>query len=1392
MSTSNTFTKGLNQDSNPKFQPDSTYRFALNAVAETADGDLYTISNELGNLKEYYGESTFTNIILGHCVLDDTSILLCVKGDASKSFTQDAILLYNPGTRQIQILVLSDDLSFSLEHQINIIFKTRNNGERLVYFTDNHNWYRVLNVDYALQNAPLGDAYVPELPYTKIYTHPDITATAVVAERSGMLKYGTYSFYFRYLDRFENPINEWIEATNYVPIYYGGVTLNWNQFAASNNSESPYYKSTSDKSIYFQFTLDTSATNHYYQIAVVKRTSDDGTISGVDILYPQDIISSSQLFIYTGDDSEVLTQTSLDELLVPNQRIEKCVAHTIQDGRLYVANVLNTSRQYTDYQVSASKIQVNWEAVAITSDISNRPDLYFGNTDSYGFMPDEVYALGIVYIHSDGTESPVFHIPGRPQINNASGSFGTNPYITAQAAWDNEIITSSDANNIYGADTARWKLYNTATIQSGSTSSLAFGYMGYYEITNTYPEVVLCSGTTYWGKDYTNTDIVPNFTKIRHHKMPSEELMPLSGSYTSGRAYKIGLKFTGVDYPSTEIVGHYFVFGDRTFNKTVLDSGLIDSLWKDTNNDFGFHSPTTPDGVVVDGHTQDDRLDFTNESPASTFFIKNTAFTTFSFCSLNTVYNSKLPSGTYFKITRNLRESSASGSSYYQAPAVLHNNTYDTDFSIGSYIGEWNSYKRPTQLNFSITASKYLPKATANAQFWEQVDSSEYFIDSTTGVRIYNASNSLNVGILKFNTTIPDLTGTAASSRRFLMLYGTIKSDAEVFTNLHTIQYKKINSNPLDESYTGTLYNGDIFISKVTYFDNTNPNGSSSDNLIFLNSFTAHSDFNPTARYQADSEFGKYLFFQYGGFNYPHYLARRYFVHRKWYQPDSTTVLFYPELCEISPALNYKNSDKVYLPIPYNFDLCSTQREYFPIRIFYSEIDTLESRNDPNRIIRINNYRDITTTSGAITDLFLNRERMYVTTNNNLYVVPTRPQEIKTDIGTAYLGTGSILSTPPIKMYNIDYALGGSSHFKSRTITEHGTLYVDDVTGKPFLISDSVKDLSVQGLHNFFQENGRLFMMEQFKKLSFVPYPHLGTSSSIGIGYITTYDPRHKRLIISKKDYILKDEYTRSFSYGLPINQGVYFIDNQWKFSWQVSPGVYNNKVITLDNQEFFENKSWTLSYSFLTDSWVSFHSYLPNYLLNDFHTFYSNDLWKHNIGSYQVYFENDYPHIIDIIAKQNPQLIETTSEIKYCANSSQFDSSTNSFKDVDTTFNQAVLYNNYQSSGIQNIVAKSSPWVTNNSFNLLVDKIDRKYRLNGLYDYSTGTGPIWDSSWSKIAGSYYIDKVPSQYIDQSKSLFTTKRFKDYYLGIRLIYYPTQDVKITTDVINTIHSNNIR
>jgi hypothetical protein len=51
---------------------------------------------------------------------------------------------------------------------------------------------------------------------------------------------------------------------------------------------------------------------------------------------------------------------------------------------------------------------------------------------------------------------------------------------------------------------------------------------------------------------------------------------------------------------------------------------------------------------------------------------------------------------------------------------------------------------------------------------------------------------------------------------------------------------------------------------------------------------------------------------------------------------------------------------------------------------------------------------------------------------------------------------------------------------------------------------------------------------------------------------------------------------------------------------------VTQRQVVYLTDEQYFCNKGWTLSFNFNTKSWVSFHSYIPNWYIGENNFFYS------------------------------------------------------------------------------------------------------------------------------------------------------------------------------------------
>jgi hypothetical protein len=234
---------------------------------------------------------------------------------------------------------------------------------------------------------------------------------------------------------------------------------------------------------------------------------------------------------YTGYPSQVENVSSIEEIFAPNLKLDQVAAHEQKDNRLFVANLSSVKRDYRGFQRHASKILTKFVESAlppeyIPSEADPDSAAKFSKEWQYyseqaSFLRDEIYAFAIVYIFSDGTHSPAFHIPGRPQLENPANIIGTNPYITTDLTnWDSATVDPLDPNIFNVLKDKRWQVYNTFIRQNPLLSE---GYMGYYETNEPYPLVEDCDDDPlgYWGVDYFNNPIEPLVTKIRHHRMPS-------------------------------------------------------------------------------------------------------------------------------------------------------------------------------------------------------------------------------------------------------------------------------------------------------------------------------------------------------------------------------------------------------------------------------------------------------------------------------------------------------------------------------------------------------------------------------------------------------------------------------------------------------------------------------------------------------------------------------------------------------------------------------------------------------------------------------------------------------------------------------------------------------
>ncbi len=279
-----------------------------------------------------------------------------------------------------------------------------------------------------------------------------------------------------------------------------------------------------------------------------------------------------------------------------------------------------------------------------------------------------------------------------------------------------------------------------------------------------------------------------------------------------------------------------------------------------------------------------------------------------------------------------------------------------------------------------------------------------------------------------------------------------------------------------------------------------------------------------------------------------------------------------------------------HLPIDWKQQLCFT---HFPFRAIYSDPQQSFTDNRINSwlIYRPISYFDFPQNYGKLISLdgiqnrailarFENKSLLY---NTLLTVGTSNPQ-------AAYLGNDTLFrSSPPIDFAETDLGFVGSQHKMLLKIPQ-GQITIDAKRGQVFLISgNQVLDLSRfgSGLNRFFTDHLAFEILRYF--------PAVNTDNNFnGMGLHGVYDSKYDRIIISKLDYI-------------PLSAGTKYDDILQRFYYiESTTGIEIKKYIDLTDRDYFCNKSWTLSYNINTQSWVSFHSYIPNWYIAENNFFYS------------------------------------------------------------------------------------------------------------------------------------------------------------------------------------------
>jgi hypothetical protein len=408
-----------------------------------------------------------------------------------------------------------------------------------------------------------------------------------------------------------------------------------------------------------------------------------------------------------------------------------------------------------------------------------------------------------------------------------------------------------------------------------------------------------------------------------------------------------------------------------------------------------------------------------------------------------------------------------------------------------------------------------------------------------------------------------------------------------------------------------------------------------------------------------------------------------------------------------------QNKEHSYTIYPASFEPGRNCRVNHPNGIIYSNgANWLQYKPNDFYTVPLSEGRLISV-DGIENDKILIRAENNFQVHNSYITIPTSAQSIA-------VGNGGMFANKPQEFSKTTLGHAGTQH-QSILHTEFGHIWIDAKRGQVVNLSgEGFDELSKYGMKNWFKENLPFNISKDFPAIQ----PDDLDNNFKGIGIAMAFDKRFSRMLITKLDYKLLD---KTVIYDT--------VEKVFK---------KDDVVVSLLNNKYFCNKSWTVSFSFLTKAWTSFHSYKPNYYIDSVEYFSSglnadSSLWDHNLTnkSYQVFYGKVFPWSIQTITKYDVSKNHLNS-VEYSMDAIRYHNEYDQFYNNQVTFNKAVVSNQSQSTGTlkldfntkQNLnVLTSYPKANVDSTTIRVTNSDGVWRFNQFYDLAssrTNNIPLW------------------------------------------------------------------
>lgn len=377
------------------------------------------------------------------------------------------------------------------------------------------------------------------------------------------------------------------------------------------------------------------------------------------------------------------------------------------------------------------------------------------------------------------------------------------------------------------------------------------------------------------------------------------------------------------------------------------------------------------------------------------------------------------------------------------------------------------------------------------------------------------------------------------------------------------------------------------------------------------------------------------------------------------------------------------------------------------------------------------------------------------------------------------IGDGGLFAQDPREIMPTDNNYGACNSKYAFVNCHLGRFYPSESQGRILQYTNNLDDITKAGISYWCKNYMPIKLYEYFPT-----YPEVENPIS-GVGYLSSFDSFNETVYITKRDFAPKKEYIKDITYDT-----------------EAKSFVYKGDLISVRNTRFFNDISWTVSYSPGDQGFVSWHDWHPDWIIqtdNHFMSVKDNGVWKHNelTDSFCKFYDVDYPFEMEFTCNGGQQ-IYTVRNLEYLLEVYTYkNGGRNRFHVLNENFDRLWVHNTEQTSLPLNLVhANPNPEEnlmypkkdnkTELGYDVTFFKEENKYRVNQFWDATNDRGeftPVEDHLLATDESGYKTVVNPRA-VDVNKPEEQRKKFRHYWTKFRLSKSVSGNKKFITKLLN--------